>query len=327
MHKNATLFIVFILFLSLSSAVHAALPGDLNNDGKVSISEVQTTINAFLGLVADNPNLNKATAFKTSVIPTGDGACSNGGILISSGIDKNGNGVLDSDEVESSGKVCNGLAGAPATLGDKWVLRTVVGTMTSDMGTVILQPLQYTYDPLGRKTSCGKSSNTYDDWQNISDCDGFSSFFVQEYDANNSPISVYGNDTGGTHEYKFSYQYDTNNRISTKTLAMDYFGYVDTFTYATDGSYDVSRKWTDPTAPCYQVEKRNNKGLLNGFEKSTFCSDGIPTSKQIYSVTYRNDSNGNPVSADAALTEYDSYSNTERPLRQWKFRYSWELLH
>lgn len=60
-----------VFFLSWNVA-RAALPGDLNSDGNVSISEVQATINAFLGFVPYNPNLNKATVFKTLPLQSGD---------------------------------------------------------------------------------------------------------------------------------------------------------------------------------------------------------------------------------------------------------------
>lgn len=55
--------ITCLLILSISAILltspgkpHAALPGDTNADGVVNISEVQKTINAFLGLVYDNSN-------------------------------------------------------------------------------------------------------------------------------------------------------------------------------------------------------------------------------------------------------------------------------
>ena len=55
----------------------------------------------------DNPSV----AAKTSVIPPGDADCPNGGILVETGIDENGNGVLDDNEVDATEKVCNGTQG------------------------------------------------------------------------------------------------------------------------------------------------------------------------------------------------------------------------
>ena len=49
-----------------------------------------------------------STASRSSVIAVGSETCENGGILIESGIDENGNGVLDASEVDNTDAVCNG---------------------------------------------------------------------------------------------------------------------------------------------------------------------------------------------------------------------------
>ncbi len=49
-----------------------------------------------------------SVAAKTSVVAPGDADCPAGGILVETGIDENGNGVLDASEVDVSEKVCNG---------------------------------------------------------------------------------------------------------------------------------------------------------------------------------------------------------------------------
>ncbi len=66
----------------------------------------------------DNANDNESTldgkpsvAAKTSVIDPGDVDCPAGGILVETGIDENGNGVLDTGEVDATEKVCNGGPG------------------------------------------------------------------------------------------------------------------------------------------------------------------------------------------------------------------------
>ncbi|VAX01487.1 hypothetical protein MNBD_GAMMA20-2441 [hydrothermal vent metagenome] len=59
-----------------------------------------------------------SVAAKASVIKTGDPDCTEGGILVETGIDENRNGVLDASEVDASEKVCNGTSGANGTDGN-----------------------------------------------------------------------------------------------------------------------------------------------------------------------------------------------------------------
>ena len=47
----------------------------------------------------------------------GDTDCPNGGVLVETGIDENGNGVLDAAEVEDTPKVCNGKDGNDGAAG------------------------------------------------------------------------------------------------------------------------------------------------------------------------------------------------------------------
>lgn len=56
-------------------------------------------------------SLNTSTA-KTSLLSTGDPDCPTGGILVDTGVDSNGNGILDASEVSKSQKVCNGAVGS-----------------------------------------------------------------------------------------------------------------------------------------------------------------------------------------------------------------------
>lgn len=53
-----------------------------------------------------------SVAAATKIIPVGDTDCPYGGILVETGIDENGNGVLDSTEVDESENVCNGVPGS-----------------------------------------------------------------------------------------------------------------------------------------------------------------------------------------------------------------------
>lgn len=58
-----------------------------------------------------------SSAAKSTPLAAGDIDCPTGGILVQTGIDKNGNGTLDASEVTSSQKVCNGAQGATGTTG------------------------------------------------------------------------------------------------------------------------------------------------------------------------------------------------------------------
>ena len=91
--KQTCLLIAGICFLTVSvpGAVHAVLPGDLNADGTVSISEVQKVINTFLGLIPDSPAITSVkmmygetssftvagTDLDKGIIATPAGACTN----------------------------------------------------------------------------------------------------------------------------------------------------------------------------------------------------------------------------------------------------------
>jgi phosphohistidine swiveling domain-containing protein len=56
MTKLIIFIAIFVISFTSPSIVKAGLPGDLNGDGNVSISEVQTAINSFLGLVTNTSN-------------------------------------------------------------------------------------------------------------------------------------------------------------------------------------------------------------------------------------------------------------------------------
>ncbi len=49
-----------------------------------------------------------SAAAKTSTLPPGDPDCPDGGILVETGIDDNGNGSLEPDEIDQTGYVCEG---------------------------------------------------------------------------------------------------------------------------------------------------------------------------------------------------------------------------
>ena len=64
---------------------------------------------------SDNDNnesiANYSSLISRTAIPVGDERCPNGGIEIHSGIDENGNGILDTEEIDVTDYVCNGLDG------------------------------------------------------------------------------------------------------------------------------------------------------------------------------------------------------------------------
>ena len=66
---------------------------------------------------SDKVSGDLSTAARTTVLAANDSDCPNGGILVETGIDENANGVLDSSEVDSSQKVCNGLNGSAGSNG------------------------------------------------------------------------------------------------------------------------------------------------------------------------------------------------------------------
>ncbi|MCP4754067.1 MAG: hypothetical protein GY866_24545 [Proteobacteria bacterium] len=60
---------------------------------------------------------NSSTAASASTVPVGDSNCPFGGIKVETGIDENGNGDLDSNEVDNTEYVCNGANGQDGTDG------------------------------------------------------------------------------------------------------------------------------------------------------------------------------------------------------------------
>ncbi len=55
---------------------------------------------------------NLSVSARSIPLEPGDADCPHGGILVESGIDENGNGMLDDDEVDRAEKVCHGAPGA-----------------------------------------------------------------------------------------------------------------------------------------------------------------------------------------------------------------------
>lgn len=60
-------------------------------------------------------NSTSANAARTTPLSTTDTDCPNGGILVETGIHENGNGLLESAEVDTAEKVCHGVNGSNGT--------------------------------------------------------------------------------------------------------------------------------------------------------------------------------------------------------------------
>ncbi len=74
-----------------------------------------------------------SVAVRSKPLSAGDTDCPNGGILVESGIDENGNGQLDDNEVDKTEKVCNGQDGADGSDGSNG-LDALVSTSTINTG-------------------------------------------------------------------------------------------------------------------------------------------------------------------------------------------------
>lgn len=72
---------------------------------------------------------NYSTAINTIIIESGD-ECPNGGIGIESGIDENGNGILDDNEIDSIDYVCNGSDGTDGANGSNGNDNSIVSSIT-----------------------------------------------------------------------------------------------------------------------------------------------------------------------------------------------------
>ena len=86
------------------SGVRVEVGLDDNGDGTLQAEEIDVT-----SFVCNGSNgLNSLTRTSTGAVGCGDG----GGVLIESGLDDNGDGMLSADEVDSADSVCNGNDGA-----------------------------------------------------------------------------------------------------------------------------------------------------------------------------------------------------------------------
>jgi len=75
-----------------------------------------------------------AAAVRTSILSPDDQICENGGVLVEAGIDVNGNGLLDQDEVDSVDPICQLETQAAGTAGDA-TLNSLVALSQEPIGT------------------------------------------------------------------------------------------------------------------------------------------------------------------------------------------------
>ena len=96
-----------ILVLALAGCADTG-GGDDDSESITDANDDGTTDDG--GTVNDDPS----TVIVTATLPPGE-QCANGGITVESGIDENGNGILDDSEVDLVEIVCNGEDGADGT--------------------------------------------------------------------------------------------------------------------------------------------------------------------------------------------------------------------
>lgn len=102
---------------------------DKNDNGKLDSTEVAQTQNVCNGS-------NGAAGLKSLLViePLAAGtACANGGVIIRSGIDKNGDEKLDSAEVDQIQNVCNGANGVSGGEQDKQIALPLGGSTSASL--------------------------------------------------------------------------------------------------------------------------------------------------------------------------------------------------
>jgi hypothetical protein len=83
---------------------------DINNNGKLETSEVQSTNFICNGTNGNNGNNGSNSLLNINNDPNGAN-CDNGGYKIETGIDANNNGILEANEIQSTNFICNGTNG------------------------------------------------------------------------------------------------------------------------------------------------------------------------------------------------------------------------
>jgi hypothetical protein len=125
------------------TAVHSGL--DANSNGTLDDTEVTSTAYTCNGANGNSGQSGTQVLVRLDPEPAGT-HCAQGGTLVSSGVDANSNGTLESAEVTSTAYVCNGAdgtegsAGTPGTPGTKSLVRLdpePAGTHCEQGGTAV----------------------------------------------------------------------------------------------------------------------------------------------------------------------------------------------
>jgi hypothetical protein len=103
---------------------------DSNANNKLDASEITSTAYVCNGSNGTNGSNGLSTLMNTATESAGSN-CASGGKKITSGLDANADGVLDSSEVSSTAYVCNGSNGAAGSNG----LQSLIRTATETAGT------------------------------------------------------------------------------------------------------------------------------------------------------------------------------------------------
>ncbi len=143
---------------------------DANGDGVLGASEVDSTQYVCNG-PAGTPGVGGATGSMGGIGPAGFNAlvamidepaganCANGGKKLSSGLDSNGNGMLDPAEITSSSYVCNGSSGTNGTNGANGVNGNAGANGLSSLVAIVAEPVGTHCAAGGNKISSGPDVN------------------------------------------------------------------------------------------------------------------------------------------------------------------------
>lgn len=120
------------------TAVHSGL--DTNHDGTLESGEVTSTMYVCNGA----PGSEGAPGVRALARPAPEAAAANcwaGGTAVRSGMDSNGNGILDTAEVTSTSYICNGTAASAGALGKQPLVKSAsepAGASCINGGTAVL---------------------------------------------------------------------------------------------------------------------------------------------------------------------------------------------
>ena len=121
---------------------------DANGNGQLDDAEVEVMTAFCNGGADEEPDaIPDAAVLRTVEIAPGDEGCPYGGTLVQTGVDSNGNGVLDDSEVNSEQALCNGAVtltfeAQSFTVAEDLAVGTVIGTLAfsaSDGSAVSLE--------------------------------------------------------------------------------------------------------------------------------------------------------------------------------------------